>query len=306
MISRQAVRLLSRQQQQQTLLRREANPLVYCSSSTLATTTTTTTTTIPSTPRTSTAWTPPSTSTIAPRGFTVVSATAQSLSPSSSQARCWFSSSSSSSSNSTSGTTSTTNGEEKAEEPTAAASDDDTAEDHQNSEQQQGLELEIKQLKDQLLRSYAEQENTRNIAKRDVREARQFAIKSFAKSLLEVADNLERALDHSNNNNSSNGGSETTTTTADPAASLKALQQGIEMTHAGLVKALQQHGVEKYCEVPGDKFDPALHNALMQYPDPTKAAADVDTVGQVIKAGYTLNQRVLRPAEVGVAVAVKK
>ena len=147
------------------------------------------------------------------------------------------------------------------------------------------MQAEIKALKDQLLRSYAEQENTRNIARRDVAEARQFAIKSFAKSLLEVSDNLQRALD--------------SVPTADLSsnAQLKLLHEGIDMTNTGLLKALEANGVKKYCETPGDKFDPELHNALMQYADPTK---EPDTVGQVIKVGFTLNNRVLRPAEVGV------
>lgn len=147
------------------------------------------------------------------------------------------------------------------------------------------LQAEIKALKDQLLRSYAEQENTRNIARRDVAEARQFAIKSFAKSLLEVSDNLQRALDS------------VPTSDLSSNAQLKLLHEGIAMTNTGLLKALEANGVKKYCETPGDKFDPELHNALMQYADPTK---EPDTVGQVIKVGFTLNNRVLRPAEVGV------
>jgi molecular chaperone GrpE len=56
-------------------------------------------------------------------------------------------------------------------------------------------------------------------------------------------------------------------------------------------------GVRKFCEVPGDVFDSAKHEALMEYLDPSK---EPGTVGQVIKAGFTLNDRVLRPAEVGV------
>ena len=159
------------------------------------------------------------------------------------------------------------------------------AEETTGPSKEETLQAEIKTLKDQLLRSYAEQENTRNIARRDVAEARQFAIKSFAKSLLEVSDNLQRALDS------------VPTDDLTSNAQLKLLHEGIEMTNTGLLKALEANGVKKYCETPGDKFDPELHNALMQYADPTK---EPDTVGQVIKVGFTLNNRVLRPAEVGV------
>lgn len=151
------------------------------------------------------------------------------------------------------------------------------------------LEAEIKELKDQLLRSYAEQENTRHIAKRDVTEARNFAIKSFTKSLLEVSDNLQRALDSVPPEDLEGEGA--------LAARLVSLYEGVQMTNTGLTKAFEQNGVKRYCEKPGDKFDPSLHNALMTYSDPTK---EPETVGQVIKVGYKLNDRVLRPAEVGV------
>ena len=195
------------------------------------------------------------------------------VSSSSSSPWRWFSSTE------TTGTASGTAGTE--DEATSNASPNPPP-DKDNKET---LEAEIKLLKDQLLRSYADQENTRTIAKRDVVEARQYAIKSFAKSLLEVADNLQRALDSVN---AQDVGS---------SPQLQTLYDGIQMTNVGLLKALSSNGVKKYCEVPGDKFDPSLHSALMQYPDPDK---ETGTVGQVITVGFTLNDRVLRPAEVGV------
>ena len=146
------------------------------------------------------------------------------------------------------------------------------------------LEEECKSLKDQLLRSLAEQENIRRIARRDVDSAKQFSIKSFAKSLLEVADNLDRALD-----------------SVEFTEKSSTFYQGVEMTNTGLLKALESHGVKIYCEEPGDKFDPTLHEALMECPYPDM---EPGTVGQVIKRGFKLNQRVLRPAEVGVVVKV--
>lgn len=201
----------------------------------------------------------------------------------------WFSSSSGSSAGN-SGSNGNGNGNSNTTEGATKESEDANgtsapAPEEQGPSREETLEAEIKALKDQLLRSYAEQENTRNIARRDVSEARQFAIKSFAKSLLEVSDNLQRALDSVPPEDVGSN------------AQLKLLYEGIEMTNTGLLKALEANGVKKYCETPGDKFDPLLHNALLQYPDPTKAP---DTVGQVIKVGFTLNDRVLRPAEVGV------
>jgi molecular chaperone GrpE len=149
------------------------------------------------------------------------------------------------------------------------------------------LEGQVKDLKDQLLRSLAEQDNTRRIAKRDVDAATQFAIKSFAKSLLDVSDNLTRALE------------------AVPAemrrdkeanAVLANLYEGIEMTDRGLVKAFERNGLVMYGEA-GELFDPNKHEALYEYVDPEKKEG---TVGQVMKPGFMLRERVLRPAEVGV------
>jgi molecular chaperone GrpE len=162
---------------------------------------------------------------------------------------------------------------------------------------------QIREMKDALLRSLAEQENTRTIAKRDVDQARQYAIKSFAKSLLDVADNLQRALDavpqeyRPNNNSASN---ETAITPTEPLVInpdiFKTLYEGIEMTEKGLKRALENHGVVQFGKL-GDIFDPNMHEALMEYQDNTKPN---NTVGIVMKCGYTLNTRVLRPAEVGV------
>jgi molecular chaperone GrpE len=265
--SRQAIRLLSRQQQQQQqqskiILAGVRHPTAAAAGTAGANTFSS------------------SSSSVAPPSLSWTSTSNATTSPSSSSSR-WFSSTS----------TSSTGSKDEAKEA-ADASENETEE---TVEEEQGpsvedLQKEVKTMKDQLLRSYAEQENTRNIAKRDVTEARQFAIKSFAKSLLEVADNLQRALD-------SVPEDELTDATAEANASLIALQQGIDMTNQGLLKALSQHGVEKYCQTPGDKFDPSLHNALMQYPDENGQDGHV---GQVINVGYTLNQRVLRPAEVGV------
>lgn len=149
------------------------------------------------------------------------------------------------------------------------------------------LEKQVKELKDQLLRSLAEQDNTRRIAQRDVESARQFAIKSFAKALLDTSDNLERALQ---------AVPEDLLEDKENHAVLVTLYEGIQMTQSGLDKAFTMNGLVKFGEV-GTPFDPNEHEALYEYPDPDK---EPGTIGQVMKAGFMLNQRVLRPAEVGV------
>jgi len=150
------------------------------------------------------------------------------------------------------------------------------------------LEEELRKMKDQYIRSLAEQENTRRIAKRDVESARQYAVSSFAKSLLTTSDNLERAMtavpeelrDGSSGDN--------------PV--LASLYEGIKLTEEGLTKAFKKNGLVKFGEV-GDVFDPNSHEAMYEYPDPEKEAG---SVGQVMSKGFQLHGRVIRPAEVGV------
>ena len=149
------------------------------------------------------------------------------------------------------------------------------------------LEEQLLDMKDQLLRSLAEQENTRRIARRDVESARNFAIKSFAKSLLDTSDNLAMALD---------AVPEDMRADKEGHAVLANLYEGIQMTHLGLTKAFEQNGLAEFGKI-GDVFDPNHHEALFQYPDPNLEAG---TIGQVMKKGFFLNNRVLRPAEVGV------
>ena len=177
--------------------------------------------------------------------------------------------------------------EEKKDEdetPEEDSTGDAPAEEEGPSEAEK-LKEELAEMKNQLLRSLAEQENIRSIARRDVEAAKNFSVKSFAKSMLEVADNLDRAL-------SSVAEEETTKN-----ETLKTFVEGIEMTGSGLVKALNSNGVKAFCEQPGDEFDADKHQALMEYVDPKATAG---TVGVVMKKGYMLNGRVLRAAEVGV------
>lgn len=178
------------------------------------------------------------------------------------------------------------NEETAAEENAADAAAEEESSPEEDSREIQ-LERQVIELKDQLLRSLAEQENTRRIAKRDVEAARNFAIKSFAKSLLDTSDNLSLALD---------AVPEELRADKDGHPVLANLYEGIKMTQLGLNKAFEQNGLAGYGEV-GDLFDPSHHDALFQYSDPN---LENGTIGQVMKKGFFLNKRVLRPAEVGV------
>jgi molecular chaperone GrpE len=146
------------------------------------------------------------------------------------------------------------------------------------------LEAEVAQLKDDRLRALAEVENTRRRAQRDREEAGQYAISRFARDLLAVADTLERAL----------SSIDAAQRAADPA--LDALASGIEATNRQLQGALERHGVKRMA-VDGAAFDPHQHEAMFEIPDDSVPHG---TVVQVLEQGYTLHDRTLRPARVGV------
>ncbi|MFC4237616.1 nucleotide exchange factor GrpE [Thalassospira xianhensis] len=145
------------------------------------------------------------------------------------------------------------------------------------------LEAEVAELKDRLLRAAAEVENTRRRAKKDVEDASNYAVTKFARDLLDVGDNLRRALEAAGND-----------ANADPA--MKTLIDGVEMTEKSLLKAFEQNGIEKL-EPLGEKLDPNQHQAVFEMPNP---AYPDGHVAQVMQAGYVLKGRLLRPAMVGV------
>ncbi|KAL2496034.1 Co-chaperone GrpE family protein [Forsythia ovata] len=158
-------------------------------------------------------------------------------------------------------------------------------------------QMEHEQMKDKVLRTLAEMENVKDRTKREADNAKKFAIQNFAKSLLDVADNLGRASSASKESFSK---IETSNDAAGAISQLKTLLDGVEMTEKQLIEVLKKFGVEKYDSM-NEEFDPNRHNAVFQVPDASKPA---DRIAVVLKAGYMLHDRVIRPAEVGVTVAV--
>jgi len=152
--------------------------------------------------------------------------------------------------------------------------------------EKQRLEAEIASLKDKFLRAFAEAENVRKRTEREVADAKTYGVSSFARDMLTVADNLARALGSVD---------EAARTSADGA--FKSLLEGLELTERGLATALEKHGIRRI-EPKGEKFDPNLHQAMFEVPDPSVPSG---TVVQVVQAGYVIGERVLRPAMVGVA-----
>lgn len=148
------------------------------------------------------------------------------------------------------------------------------------------LQEENGRLKDQLLRTLAEMENLRRRTEREVREANAYGISGFARDVMEVSDNLRRALDAVPAEAKAN---------ADPA--LSGLLEGVEMTERELLKVFEKHGVQKL-DPAGERFDPNFHQAMFEIEDASVASG---TVLQVVQAGYVIGERVLRPALVGVS-----
>ncbi|XP_054817559.1 grpE protein homolog 2, mitochondrial-like [Prosopis cineraria] len=170
------------------------------------------------------------------------------------------------------------------------------------AEKEQLLKLkhkEIEKMQDKVLRTYAEMENVMDRTRREAENSKKFAVQNFAKSLLDVADNLGRA---SSVVKESFSKIDTFKDASGAVPILKTLLEGVEMTDKQLAEVLRKFGVEKF-DPTNEPFDPHRHNAVFQIPDGTKPPG---TVAAVLKAGYMLYDRVLRPAEVGVTQAVEE
>jgi molecular chaperone GrpE len=149
-------------------------------------------------------------------------------------------------------------------------------------------EEEIAGLKDKLLRALAENENLARRARKEREDTAKFAASNLARDVLPVADNLRRALEsvpdelrHDDN-------------------AAQSLVQGVELTERALLAALERHGIKKLDPM-GEKFNHDLHEAMFEVPT---ADAGPGTVVQVVEIGYTINDRLLRAARVGIAKAL--
>ena len=136
------------------------------------------------------------------------------------------------------------------------------------------LEGEVKQAKESTARANAETYNAQKRIEQEADKSKRFALQKFARELLEVVDNLERAIDNVDAND--------------------AVTEGIRLTHKALLGVLAKNGVE-VVSPEGEKFNADFHEAVGIDPD-----AAPDTVGTVLQKGYSLNGRLLRPAMVRV------
>ncbi len=145
------------------------------------------------------------------------------------------------------------------------------------------LEEEVAAARDGALRAQADAQNVKRRAEQDVEKARKFALESFARELLPVVDNMERALE----------------ATAGHDEAVKPITEGVELTLKSLLDALKKFHIEAV-DPQGEPFDPNLHQAMSMVEND---AVEPNSVIAVMQKGYTLNGRLLRPAMVMVSKA---
>ncbi len=144
------------------------------------------------------------------------------------------------------------------------------------------MKAERDELRDKWMRAMAEAENARKRGERDRREAEQYGGARLARDMLPVYDHLKRALEAAE----------------EQKAASEALVEGVELTLRELTNIFTKHGIILVTPKPGDRFDPALHQAMFEAPVPGTKAGEII---QVMTEGFLLHDRLLRPAQVGVS-----
>lgn len=150
------------------------------------------------------------------------------------------------------------------------------------------LVAERDQLKDRLMRSLADAENTRKRLERDRRDAETYGGSKLARDMLPVYDNMQRALEAVDDKQ---------------REASKALIEGIELTLRELLNTFSKHKIERVSPEIGEKFDPQVHQAMFEAPVP---GIDGGKVIQMLTDGFVIGDRLLRPAQVGVSSARPK
>lgn len=166
-----------------------------------------------------------------------------------------------------------------------APADGAAAADQLKAPEATAMRAEIAELKDRLLRAHAEMDNIRKRTDREKADAHKYAVSKFARDIVTVADNFQRAI----------GAVPATAVEQTPA--LKSFLEGVTMTEREFLNVLERHGVKRI-DPKGEAFNPHLHQAVMEQDDKDVPAG---TVVQVFQPGYTIEDRVLRPAMVVVS-----
>src|SRR5262249_2789852 len=141
----------------------------------------------------------------------------------------------------------------------------------------EALTKEAADARDRMLRTLAEMENLRKRTAKEVADARAYGITGFARDILEIADNLQRAVD-----------ALPTEAKESADAGIKAFVEGVELTERSLLNTLEKNGVKKFDPM-GEKFDPNFQQAMYEVPD---ASVPSGTVVQVVQAGFMIGERI--------------
>lgn len=177
--------------------------------------------------------------------------------------------------------------EEPAEQPKSPKQPEEASEPTElTADEVDALRGQVQEYQEQMLRTHAEMQNVRRRAEIDVEKAHKFAVEKFVKELLPVADSLEKAVE---NTEGKEANSELVAT----------IREGAEMTLNLFMNSLRKFNVAQLNPV-GEPFDPQLHEAMSMVPAPH---AEPNSVVAVVQKGYTLNERLVRPAMVVVAKA---
>lgn len=153
----------------------------------------------------------------------------------------------------------------------------------EHSQRISALEEQLAEAKDQMLRAQAEMQNVRRRAEQDVQKAHKFALEKFVGDLLAVVDSLERGLELADPNNEA----------------IKPMRDGMQLTFKQLMDTLQRYNITRIDPL-GQPFNPELHQAMSME---ESASAEPDSVLRVFQCGYSINERLLRPAMVVVSRA---
>jgi molecular chaperone GrpE len=175
--------------------------------------------------------------------------------------------------------------ENQAFDPALSSEEDEAIDVGFNRTVDDEKEQQIAELRDQLMRALAETENVRKRAQRDVEEANKYAVTGFARHLVSVLENLQRATQSIPGE----------LRASNPA--VKNLSDGVEMTQRELLTVFEKFGIRRIDPV-NEKFDHNFHQAMTQIADDK---VEPGTILQVLQAGYVLHDRLLQPALVAVA-----
>ena len=165
-------------------------------------------------------------------------------------------------------------GLENIEDVAETNTDDETA--SLTEEDIAALQQENAKLKEDYLRAYADLENTKRRCAQELEKNSKYAIASFAKDLLVVADNLHRALETAGDEH------------------VEQFKKGVELTESELMKVFNKFGITKM-EIMGEVFNPSYHQVVQEVEDKTKPAG---TIIAELQTGYMINDRILREAMV--------